>query len=211
MPYDCDATTIERGGRTLRVEIIPDDDCDAPWDRECGHGPVSDWTSRAKLPGEWVLNDDRGSRRYYDAQEAQRIALREGWGFLPAPLKLEADPGDHAPYARRGGRATAGTFTAYDAEDMNRAIASVYAQHRATMTRRQYAAGAVRADFERLRDWCNDRWSYVGVRVVLPCACCGDGEADDASLWGIESDAGAYLEEVAADLADEILSRIEEG
>ena len=64
------------------------------------------------------------------------------------------------------------------------------------------AARAARADFERLRDWCLDRWHWCGVVVVML-----DDEGDEldrASLWGIESDAGQYLDEVAAELADEL-------
>ena len=69
-------------------------------------------------------------------------------------------------------------------------------------TKRQRAARAAMADFERLRDWCSDRWHWCGVVVVLLD---DEGEKlDRASLWGIESDAGQYLDEVAAELADEL-------
>lgn len=69
-------------------------------------------------------------------------------------------------------------------------------------TPRQRAARAARADFERLRDWCADRWHWCGVVVVLLD---DDGdELDRASLWGIESDADQCLAEVAAELADEL-------
>lgn len=64
------------------------------------------------------------------------------------------------------------------------------------------AADAARADFERLRGWCNDQWCWIGVVVTLLD---DDGDETDksASLWGIESDAGEYLQTVAHDLADE--------
>jgi hypothetical protein len=61
---------------------------------------------------------------------------------------------------------------------------------------------AVRADFDRLRDWCNDRWQYLGVVVTLK------GTEHEDSLWGVESDAYDYLAETAHDLADEILHRL---
>lgn len=54
-----------------------------PWKEHDGHGPVSDWTRRSKLPGERVLCDDRGFRRYYDWQEAVKIARRDGWDAPP--------------------------------------------------------------------------------------------------------------------------------
>ena len=72
----------DKFGDTRRyvVRVEYDDDADAPWDREDGHGPVSDWTTRAKRPGEWVLNSNRSCKRFYDAQAAQALARRDGWG-----------------------------------------------------------------------------------------------------------------------------------
>ena len=71
----------------------------------------------------------------------------------------------------------------------------------------EVAAAAVELDFQRLRDWCNDRWGYVGVVVTLQ-----DTDGDDTheceSLWGIESDAHAYLEEIAQELAETLAERI---
>lgn len=70
-------------------------------------------------------------------------------------------------------------------------------------TKRQQAAKAALADFERLRSWCNDGWNYVGVLVTAS----RDGiELGSASLWGIESDAGDYLDEVATELVDDALT-----
>lgn len=68
----------------------------------------------------------------------------------------------------------------------------------------QRAARAVEADFRRLRAWCNDGWYWVGV--VLSVAKTGtilDKHA--ASCWGIESDSGEYLTDVANELVDEAL------
>lgn len=50
-------------------------------------------------------------------------------------------------------------------------------------SKRQVAAAAALADFNRLRQWCNDQWSYIGVKVELV-----DDYGDlvighDASLW----------------------------
>lgn len=65
---------------------------------------------------------------------------------------------------------------------------------------------AVQADFDRMRGYLNDDWGYVGVCVILLDA---DGaEATDRydnALWGIESDCKVYHEEVAHQLADEIV------
>lgn len=63
-------------------------------------------------------------------------------------------------------------------------------------------ADAPRADFERLRQWCNDEWRYVGVIVEVERQ---GVKLATSSLWGIEDDAGDYLREVADELADEAL------
>lgn len=65
--------------RAFLVESFYDDDSAAPWEEEDGHGPVSDWTARDKRPGELVLCSDGTKRRYYDANEARKIALMDGW------------------------------------------------------------------------------------------------------------------------------------
>lgn len=69
-------------------------------------------------------------------------------------------------------------------------------------TRKEIIAAAVDADFEFLRAWCCDEWHYVGVVVTHE-------SGDTESLWGIESNADSYLDEVAHELADEIASRLD--
>jgi len=162
---------IELEGNKFRVSIEPDDYCAAPWDRDDGHGPVSEWkhhsfgmgTKPPKAPGEMILVWDRGAYRTYDFAEAVRIAKRDGW--------------DAAPYD-------------------------------ATETPGQKAHKAAMADFNCLRQWCDGQWSYVGVIVEL-LDDEGDATGETESLWGIESDAGEYLDETAKELAGEILHRLE--
>lgn len=149
--------TITIDGRDYEVTIAGDYDHGAPWDEECGHGPVSDWTGRAKEPGELVLSQDHGRYCYYDFAEACRIAKRNGW----STAEIEARKA-------RGEKITA-----------------------------KEQAAAARADFERLRAWCDGRWYYVGVVV-------SDEDGHQDNLWGIECDAGDYLEEVARELAEEL-------
>lgn len=64
-------------------------------------------------------------------------------------------------------------------------------------------AAAADAELKRFRDWCHERWIYVGVVVTLL-----DGDDNptsvSASLWGIESDDENYLTEVAHQLAEEL-------
>lgn len=158
-----DGQIFEHEGVRFQFETHHDDSLGPPWKEHDGHGPVSDWTTRAKRPGEMVLNKSPGSRRYYDFQEAVRIAKRDGW--------------DTPPYqtGTRGDRA-----------------------HRAAL-----------ADFHHLRRWCNDQWSWIGVIITLV-----DDDGNPLpdfrqSLWGIESEAGDYLTEVAHELADEIIGQWE--
>lgn len=201
---DGDAITTKVGKFTVTARIVRDEHMGAPWEEHDGHGPVSEWTDRAKRPGERVLNEDRGSKRYYDFQEAVKIARRDGWGWIPHKLTIERD-GETYPC---GGRATAGPFTAHDAEDFNRAIHSVYKQHRETMTAGQYAAHAAERDYQAMRAWCRDEWWWGGVVLSVEKA---GVVLDDhaASLWGIEcnypeSD-NSYLTEVANELLPEAI------
>ena len=85
--------TRDHGAMSFRIEWYYDMDADAPWDREDGHGPVSDWTSRDKRPGEMVLCSDRRMKRYYDFAEAVKIARRDGWDTKPYGTRK---PGERA-------------------------------------------------------------------------------------------------------------------
>lgn len=72
------------------------------------------------------------------------------------------------------------------------------------MTPAQITALAVQRDLERMRDWCNDIWHWCGV-AVFPLTEDGDElRRKTESLWGIESDAGAYFDEVISDLIAQI-------
>ena len=149
--------TFEHRDVTFEAELHHDDHMAEPW-RECdGHGPVSEWTTRDKNPGELVLASDKGFHRYYDFAEAVRIAKRDGW-------------------ALRDFKGTRG----------------------------QMAEAAARADYERLRAWCNDEWHwcFMLVRHMGACANCSGYE----SVGGLESDASDYHKEVALELADNMLA-----
>jgi hypothetical protein len=195
-------STLTHRGRAFTVTVDRDDDMGAPWEEHDGHGPVSDWTTRDKRPGEMILNTEgRGrSRRYYDFAAACRQARAEGWGWLPGDLTTTRDPVSAAWTATVDRHPE---LTATDS-DINRAISAVYAAHRATMTARQYAAGAALRDYEHLAAWCNDEWEWAGVTVK------DEETGESESLWGIEDTTGGrYLREVAEELADEICARLD--
>jgi hypothetical protein len=200
---DGDRTTAERDGFTFTAEIVPDSDHGTPWDNEDGHGPVTGWERRSKAPGELVLIEDHKAKQFYDFAEAVRIARRDGWG--PAPYQIHVERGANGLMRCNAqwyeGRQLLAYRSAWHDEECA-ARADVYHQHRSAIGPGAYAAAAARADFERLQAWCNDGWSYVGVVVTVE----REGvELGRASLWGIESDAGDYLCEVANELAEEAL------
>lgn len=70
-------------GYSAEIEIERDEGTGEPWKEHDGHGPVSEWTTRDKNPGERVLVTDRNHRRYYDWAEAIKIAKRDGWDAEP--------------------------------------------------------------------------------------------------------------------------------
>lgn len=100
--YVCEGDTItaQHDGFTFTATVYNDSDTGAPWLEHDCHGPVSDWTRRDKAAGELVLNDDRGSKRYYDFAEACRLALRDQWGVKGGKLEGET-PRQYAARAAR--------------------------------------------------------------------------------------------------------------
>lgn len=148
--------TIQVSGFVFKVTVEFDSDSGCPWEREDGHGVISDWLYRDKRAGERVLREERGASMFYDVAASMAKAKAEGW--------------DAAPY---GG------------------------------TRGEKAVRAVEADFQRMRDWLDNRWSYVGV-IVERLDDEGVPDGDLLSLWGIESDALEYIRSTAHELAEEL-------
>lgn len=162
-------------GHLFNVDIVRDEDIRFPWKTNDGHGPVSEWTTRRKGPGERVLLSEDGRQLLYDWNGALEKAVTDCWGI---------SDDEKAQLTHVLGRAP---------------------------KKREVYARAVELDYQRLLAWCKDEWWYVGVAVTLLKR---DDDAPEgffptkyqASLWGIESDAGSYLDEVAQQLADEVLS-----
>lgn len=69
------------------------------------------------------------------------------------------------------------------------------------------AAKAARADYERLRAWCNDDWRYIGVALQVWFEDIQLTDEYGAALWGIESDAGEYCTETANELISEAMAQ----
>ena len=81
--YAYHTATISHNDTDYRVEYIHDADSDAPWYNDCATGIVSEWTSRAKRPGERVLCSARGLNHFYDFQATMRKAKADGWNAAP--------------------------------------------------------------------------------------------------------------------------------
>jgi hypothetical protein len=79
-----DYQTMTRHGIEFAVKTERDDNDDAPWDREDGHGPVRHDVSRGGPQperGEVVLHSDRWHHWYYNFGASLLQAAREGWGL----------------------------------------------------------------------------------------------------------------------------------
>lgn len=74
---------IEHAGRAFMVKIYEDTDMGMPWDEHDGHGIVTDWERRPKMPGEMILCEDGRSRRFYDFAASCKRALADGWDCPP--------------------------------------------------------------------------------------------------------------------------------
>ena len=205
-----DSFTFTHGGRNFIAELHTDDCGDAPWKRSDGHGPVTDWLRRDKQPGEWLLSEDGGSKRFYDAAAALRMAKCDGWGIgedqkaaliarLSAPRILRRPKKGEKPSRTASGFLYLGmTYRA----DQIETVTIPGRDPAKPLTTGEIRAEAVRLDFEFLRGWCTDKWHYCGVAVRAVDA---DGEPMgdefEHALWGIESNDSDGIREVAEELA----------
>jgi len=82
-----DGDTFEKDGQTFRVTFPYDECSDMPWEREDGHGHVTGWERRDKQPGERILCEDKGSRRFYSMSPREAVAA---WGIGPVPVQDDA-------------------------------------------------------------------------------------------------------------------------
>lgn len=205
---DGETLTLEVDGFTVMATIHDDPDSGPPWKEHDCHGWVTRWTSRDKAPGELVLNEDHGSRRFYDFAGAVRLARRDGWGAKPYRMDIE----DGVP---SGGlvRANGQWFKGRDlvsgvsdwCDDKGEAIRQAYDRARDAVGPGEWAAMAARSDFEYLKAWCDDEWSWVGVAVTVSRAGVDlTGEYDHA-IWGVDSPSADHLTELANERIGEAL------
>ena len=166
-------------GHTFRVEIEHDQHAEAPWVQNDCHGPVRE--VRTNHTG---YTSKRPGERLLERAFSYRASHGYAYDWAEA-MRIARRDGWGIPQAeieawtQRSGRApTPGLI----------------------------AQAAVQRDFDYLRRWLTDDWHYVGVIVRLL-----DDEGDsieESSLWGIESDARDYIDEVARENAEDILYRL---
>lgn len=145
---------------------------------------------------------------YADTDRGEPWNENDGEGIVSEWTRRSKAPGERVIASDHG------SYRYYDMQaTMKRAIEEGWdAEPYKTGTRKQQAARAVEVNFKKLRAWCNDEWHYVGVTVRPFCPECGEPHREDYrfALWGIESDDGEYLTEVANELIDECLATLNE-
>lgn len=202
----CGGEVYEYRGHTFRVSIEQDDDMRAPWEEHDGHGPVSDWTSRDKKPGEWLLSKDRHSKRFYDAQEANEMAKRDGWGLTE---EHKTDLIERLSRSKVIRRPKAGEKPVYDSgnglykyrADQIETVTIPGRDPAKPLTAGEIRAEAVRRDFDYLRGWANDQWHWQWIKVEMLDE---EGESTDIedSLGGVEDSDDEYLFDTVEELMD---------
>lgn len=175
--------TFSRGDLAFRFFTEHDIDDTPPWDREGGHGPVTRWIH---TDGWW---SDAGDG--YRPERAGNLVLCRSnkrvrfYGFAGA-MRI----------AKRDG---------WCLSDLD--IARLRDKLGHDPEPGEIREAAVRADFERLRDWCEDRWGYLTVGVRLLDV--NGYHTDEVEyLDGVESDSGDHLIAVANGLAEDIIARV---
>lgn len=166
-------------------------------------------TEEIEIPGftfrvEWCADDDHGAP--WDEDDCHG-------GVVKRRYRSDKKPGER----RMGGRHNHHDYY-YDWQGtMQRAIKDGWSTREMRdnplrpdgkpWTRGQIAEAAVQKDFERLSGWLADDWHYCGIVVTL-CVW-NDDEWEETgvhhSLWGLESDADDYHQEVIRDLVRQCL------
>lgn len=172
--FDGDRVTLPDGWY-VEFKSEYDQDASPPWEECDGHGPVS---SSKHYPFSWGTKPPKrsGERLLY---------WNDGWYRL-------YDFAEAMKIANRDG-------WGLNPDE----LAKLTARLGHTPTKGQITEAAVENDFQYLKDWCDDKWHYIGVIVTLHDA---EGkEQDERSLWCVE-DRGDYYQTVASELADELIA-----
>lgn len=207
-----DSIAARHEGFLITAHIEADDDAQAPWNHEDGHGPVSDWTMRPMKSGEMILHQIGPTCRYYDYAEACKIAKRDGWSFAPNHIEIESGAnGLHRAKALYTDELNESvTMVSNWYMDVQRGFNQIYEEYKASMSAERYAEKAAKQDYKALESWCRNDWFYGGIVVTVKKNGITLCDKYKAALWGIEinyprSDNNRLLE-TANELANEALA-----
>lgn len=143
-------------------------------------------------------------------------------------IRFEPDYDHGAPWEESDGHGIVSEWTTRDKEPGERVLVSDYSHKRyynvvetLKIAKREgwdappyggkkgeKAARAVQADFEYLRQWCNDQWRYAGV-IVEQLDDDDNPTGIEASLWGVETYKDYHEKDVVPELLDECMAQIE--
>lgn len=98
--YPSETFDFTHHGLSFRAFIEYDHAAEAPWEREDGHAPVSEWTSRDKRPSEVIVSTDRRSNRFVCIREAHARARAQGWGLGSDDMQALRDTLNREPTKR---------------------------------------------------------------------------------------------------------------
>ena len=174
-----DGSTFERNGREFSVEFPHDNSLREPWKEHDDHGVVSE-----------PRHHPFGYGTKPPKSPSERILYWERGHYRTYDMRATM------AIARRDGWG----LSPDDVEKLAKKLGR-------PPTKGDIRAEAVERDFQYLRAWCEDRWSWCGVVVKHVD---DEGNEETESLWGIESDATDYLADVAHELADEINARLDD-
>ncbi|WP_152601589.1 hypothetical protein [Burkholderia paludis] len=189
--HQYNGNTFELEGYSFRAHFERDDDISELWANHDGHGVASDWTRRNKRPGEVVLVSDRASRRYYDIAASNQIAKNDGWG-LSEEDQAELIKRLSKKIVRRVKRAEYQIANGLRVPRLAlETVETPGIDPSKRLTGCKIRAEAVRRDFEFLRQWCNEQWEYMWVKVTI-LRSNDDGELVEGehfsdSVGGVES------------------------
>lgn len=192
--------TPTRKGRILKVEIITRSD-DSPDTSDLG-----EYTDKAGegvivcATGEFYLDIERRTRIINRAFELAEIAGEFGdtaketyWGTKAQRLADRWESQNEIPERSRDYR----FFLPYAGGE------SV-----GSKDWRTYA----RQDWERMREYSKGCWQYIGIMAQAEVTLAGSDVVQritSGGLWGVESDSGAYLEEVAGEELESLRDELE--
>lgn len=178
--YAGESFDFEHRGRMFRASIEFDDSSGAPWEQGDGFAPIE-----RKPHG-------------YGAQ----------YGAAKRPGELVIHDGGRNGYAYVVDIPDAIAIARRDAWGISQELRTAFeSKHGRPPTPREVARLAIDENIAFCRGWCEDDWQFIGV-IVQMIGRDGEPVGDSESLWGVESCGGYARDDVAPELAEQIIRPI---